>query len=103
MADRDFRTLARQLVVLIEGSRPLPLLRNQVWIKKLQVYELVGGMRTAVEAAGGTPQQFRELLSAAEAVEDAVYRAQPVPLTDDVRLLREQVDELLRALRAAGA
>jgi hypothetical protein len=43
------------------------------------------------------------VLKAAEAVEDAAYNAQPVPLTDQIRLPRERVDELVRGLRAAGA
>jgi hypothetical protein len=80
----------------------LPLIRSQVRVKKDEVYELVAAMRDsfgderAATAAG-------ELLAAADAVERAVYTAQPVPLMDEVRLPRERVEELVRGLRAAGA
>jgi hypothetical protein len=42
------------------------------------------------------------LVAAAEAVENAVRNARPVPLTDQVRLPREEVEHLAATLRAAG-
>jgi hypothetical protein len=72
-------------------------------VKKLEVYELVAAMRDAVAADASTKDSLQAVLEAAEAVEDAAYHAMPVPLTDDVRLPQERVDELLRGLRAAGA
>jgi hypothetical protein len=105
--DDGSAVLATRLVHLLEGSRPLPLLRSQVRVKKTEVYELVAAMRSALvrEERGveRVPRVPNSLLDAAEAVEDAVYRAPPVPLTDDVRLPDERIHELARALRAAGA
>jgi hypothetical protein len=102
-AGADPRTLAGQLMDLLESARPLPILRQQVRVDKDGVYDLVAAMRDA--APYGLPRRtaLHSLLEAAEAVEDAARNAMPVPLTDDVRLPQARVDELLRGLRAAGA
>jgi hypothetical protein len=86
---------ARRLIALLEGARPVPL-TDQVRVDKNDAYELVAAVR---DGAGSSPA----LVSAAEAVEDAVRNAKPVPLTDQVRLPNERVAELARELRAAGA
>jgi hypothetical protein len=99
----DPRALARSLLELLENSRPVPLLRHQVRVKKLEVYELVAALRTAIASDPAKEGSLQAVLKAAVAVEEAAYHAMPVPLTDDVRLPRERVDELLSGLRAAGA
>jgi hypothetical protein len=96
---QDVRILARRLVILLETARPLPILRGQVRLSSAEVYDVVARIRFQVEAS----RSLTPLLAAAEAVEDAVYHALPVPLMDEVRLPRERVEELLRRLRAAGA
>jgi predicted DNA-binding protein (UPF0278 family) len=87
-------------VALLETSRPLPFLPGQLRVKKARVYEFVAAMR---EKDGSNRNSDQGVLRAAEAVSEAVYQAKPVPLTDDVRLPRDEVDELIAALRAAGA
>jgi hypothetical protein len=60
-------------------------------------------MRHASADEVPTNGSLQAVLAAAQAVEEAAYNAMPVPLTDDVRLPQERVDDLLRGLRAAGA
>jgi hypothetical protein len=98
----DPRVLARRLLELLENSRPVPLVR-QVRVDKVEVDDLVAAMREATANDLPKASSLQAVLSAAEAVEDAAYNAQPVPLTDHVRLPQERVDELVRSLRAAGA
>jgi hypothetical protein len=88
-------------VELLEAARPVPLV-GEVRFDIRDLHALVSGIR---EAAGEHPEHssLATVLSAAEAVEHAAAHAQPVPLTDQVRLPRERVDELLRDLRTAGA
>jgi hypothetical protein len=60
-------------------------------------------MSQAAAAEARPKISLQALVTAAQAVEDAARHAIPVPLTDEVRLPRERVDELVRGLRAAGA
>jgi hypothetical protein len=69
--------------------------RGQVRFDKDDAYDLIFRIREASPSV--------QLLAAADAVHEAVRNAQPVPLTDQVRLPREQVEELASGLRAAGA
>lgn len=80
----------------------MPLVR-QVRVDKVEVYELVAAMREATADDLSRTSSLQAVLDAAEAVDDAAYNAQPVPLTDHVRLPQERVDELVLGLRAAGA
>ena len=98
----DPRALARRLVELLEKSRPMPLVR-EVRVDKGEVNDLVAAMRDAPADDLPKTSSLQAVLNAVEAVEDAAYNAQPVPLTDHVRLPQERVDELVRGLRAAGA
>jgi hypothetical protein len=99
----DLGRVASSLVDLLENSQTLPLVRQQVRVKKSEVYELVAAIRRGAADDAAMRSSSNAVLTAAEAVEDAVYHATPVPLTDDVRLRRERVTELLDGLRAAGA
>jgi hypothetical protein len=88
-------TPAEQLIALLEEAPRLSLfVRHEVRFDKFDAYELV----TAIRNDGPAPR----LAEAADAVEDAVRNARPVPLTDQVRIPRDQVGELVTALRAAG-
>ena len=88
-------TPSERLIALLEEAPRLSLfVRNEVRFDKFDAYELV----TAVRNDGPPPP----LAEAADAVEDAVRNARPVPLTDQVRIPRAQVDELVTALRAAS-
>ena len=95
--------LAARLASLLEAARPIPLTRSEVRVDRRAVYGLVGELRAAVraeEAAGliEAADAFR-VLSAADDVHDVVFNARPVPLTDQVRLARERVNELALVLR----
>jgi hypothetical protein len=92
-----------RLASLLEAARPIPLTRSEVRLDKRAVYGLVAELRTAVrveEAAGRieAADAFR-ILSASDDVHDAVFKARPVPLTDQVRLARERVNDLAVVLR----
>jgi hypothetical protein len=99
----DARVLARRLSRVLENARPVPLARHQVRIDKVEVYDLVAAVSQATAAEARPTISLQALVSAARAVEEAVRHAMPVPLTDEVRLPRERVDELVLGLRAAGA
>jgi hypothetical protein len=88
---------ARRLLELLEQARPIPLVRTQVRVKRPEACELVAAIREAAT------DEERALLDAAVAVEEALDTANPVPLTDDVRITEEDALGLVRALRAAGA
>jgi hypothetical protein len=90
-------------VQLLETSRPLPIVRGQIRIKKPEADRLVAAMRDAIAAHPRQGSSLGAVLEAAEAVEDALYRAMPVPMTDDVRLPRTRLEELIATLRTAGA
>jgi hypothetical protein len=94
--DRQAAGPARRLVELLENAPRMPWVRSQMRVGSIQVYELVAELRSSEHEAGA-------VLPAAEAVEEAVRNAMPVPLTDEVRLSQERLAELVVALRAAGA
>src|SRR4051812_9954927 len=91
----ESRMLAGRLLDLLENSKPLPLLHEQIRVRKLQVYSLVDAMREAGEVDEAGVRPVPPVLEAATAVEQAVYRAPPIPLSDEVRLPREQVAQLI--------
>lgn len=96
---RDPGGAARELVELLDRARPIPL-TNQVRVDKQTAVELVDSIRQDVAEGGSGLERLAETASD---VEQAVHQAVPVPLTDQVRLPRERVEELARALRTAGA
>jgi hypothetical protein len=87
-------TAGRELVELLENARPIPLTRGQVRVDAPAAHRLVAAVRETGNAS---------LVAAAEAADDAVRNAQPVPLTDQVRFPRDHVEQLVQGLRAAGA
>jgi hypothetical protein len=93
----DPHLLARRLLELLERAPKIRFTGGQVRVDKATVHELVAALR---EGSGRTSAG---LLAAAEAVDDAVRDAQPVPLTDQIRLPGERVANLAAQLRAAGA
>jgi hypothetical protein len=100
IGDARTRTSARRLVDTLESAKPIPL-TNQVRFDKATVYELADAINEGADAE--QTATLRALAAAASAVKDAAHNAMPVPLTDQVRLPRERIEELVRGLRAAGA
>jgi hypothetical protein len=88
-------TPTQQLIALLEEAPRLSfLVRNEVRFDKFDANELATRIRN-----DGPPPRLAE---AADAVEDAVRNARPVPLTDQVRIPRDRVEELVTALRTAS-
>jgi hypothetical protein len=96
---RDPRLLAAKLVTLLERSRPVPL-SDQVRVRKRKADALIEDLRNALGAGFGSERSA--LLAAAQAVADALEAARPIPLTDEVRLPRAELDGLVERLRAAA-
>jgi hypothetical protein len=78
----------------LDGAKPIWFSGGHVRVDLPAVRELVADIR---EDNPPGP-----LVSAAEAIEDAVRNARPVPMTDQVRLPREEVEQLAATLRAAS-
>jgi hypothetical protein len=74
----------------------MPIVRGELRVAGPPVHEIVAELR-------GSASGSNVVLRAAEAVEDEVRNARPVSLSDEVRLPRERVSELIAGLRAAGA
>jgi hypothetical protein len=98
--------VARELVDLLEGAKPVPLLRAQIRIDKREVYRLVEVLRkTLTDEQANRSVDDRtafELLTAAEGLREAAYNAYPVPLTDQVRLHRDRAANFSAAIRKAA-
>ena len=82
-----------KLLEELDGAKPIWFTGGHVRVDLPSVLQHVADIRE------GTPPG--PLVSAAEAIEHAMRNAQPVPLTDQVRLPREEVDRLAAMLRAA--
>jgi hypothetical protein len=83
----------RQLLEDLDGAKPIWFTGGHVRVDLPSVLQHVEDIRAANPPG--------PLVSAAEAIEDALRNAQPVPLTDQVRLPREEVQHLAAMLRAA--
>lgn len=85
----------------------MPLMPSRVRVDKDDVDELVkrisGGPDAFGREPGGDTGVDADVVRAAAAVRDAVGHAKQVPLTDQVRLPRDQAKALADALRAALA
>ena len=86
---------SRKLLEELDGAKPIWFTGGHVRVDLPSVLEHVSDIRE--------DNQPGALVAAAEAVEQAVRNARPVPLTDQVRMPREEVEDLAAKLRAAGA
>ena len=103
----ETRELAERLIDLLEQARPVPLMPSRVRVDKDDVDELVKRISSGPDAFGHGPDgdtaADADIVRAAQAAQNAVHHAKQVPLTDQVRLPREQAKALADALRAALA
>jgi hypothetical protein len=87
----------QQLDQVITDARPVPL-TDQLRIDKDQAYDILDRIRA--EMGSGAPPDG-SLLIAVDELDDAIHNARPVPLTDQVRLERGQLEGLIGKLRDA--
>jgi hypothetical protein len=93
---------AEQLVRILDGACPMPLMRNRVRVDKVDAVALLEIVLTPGRDDQGQ-ENNDDLIAAALRVRDVLRAAYPVPLTDQVRLSLGLVRELADALRAALA
>jgi hypothetical protein len=86
---------SRKLLEQLDGAKPIWFSGGHVRVDLTTVQELVADIQEDNPPG--------DLVAAAAAVEEALRNARPVPLTDQVRLPREEVEQLAATLRAAGA
>jgi hypothetical protein len=86
---------SRKLLEQLDGAKPIWFSGGHVRVDLPTVQELVADIQEDNPPGA--------LVAAAAAVEEALRNARPVPLTDQVRLPREEVEQLAATLRAAGA
>lgn len=103
--ERESEALVAQLADTLEHAPTVPIFRSQVRVNSREIYRLVDLLKESVradEAAGKVkaPQALNALLAGDDG-RDAIYNAPPVPLSDQVRLPRTRVTELVRSLRTA--
>jgi hypothetical protein len=91
---------AEQLVRLLDGARPMPLMRNRVRVDKADASALLEIILTPGRE-DHSQEGDADLIAAALRVREVIRDAYPVPLTDQVRLSTGLVGELTDALRAA--
>jgi hypothetical protein len=92
-----------QIDQTISAARPVPL-TDQVRFDKDPIYDALDQMRSELDQdvrAGAIFSQ--ELLVAIDTFDDVIHNARPVPLTDEVRVKREELDATARTLREAIA
>jgi hypothetical protein len=91
-----------RLIALLENAPRVPLLRDRVRVDKVEVLKLVDSIAhaTGTSDIGGTATPG--VLAAVESVRDAIRRAYPIPLTDQVRLPVERAAALAANLRSHG-
>ena len=92
-----------QIDQTINAAKRVPL-TDQVRFDKAPVYDALDQMRAQIgsEVEGGA-QPGGELLVAIDSFDDLIHNAMPVPLTDQVRLQRDELDTAARTLRDAIA
>jgi hypothetical protein len=95
-ANPERATPARRLLDLLENAPRMPMVRGELRVAGPPVHEIVAELRDSLSGSD-------VVLRAAEAVEDEVRNGRPVSLSDEVRLPRDRVSELIAGLRAAGA
>ena len=92
-----------QIDQIISDVRPVPLTR-EVRFDKDPMYDLLDRMRAAVvEEVQAGARYSGDLLVAIDNFDDLIHNAKPVPLTDQVRADREELDAMARTLREAIA
>jgi hypothetical protein len=96
LAIPEFVAAIARLAELLEGARPMPLMRNRVRVDKQDADALIDSI-----VAGGGNQAG--LVASAGEVRRALKAAPLVPFTNQVRLSSEMAHELARALRSAAA
>ena len=92
-----------QIDQTINQAKPVPL-TDQVRFDKAPVYDALDGMRAELDSevqAGARPGD--ELLVAIDTFDDLIHNAAPVPLTDQVRAKRGELDAAAGRLRDAIA
>ena len=92
-----------QIDQTINGAKRVPL-TDQVRFDKGPVYDALDRMRAQVgtEVESGS-EPGGELLVAIDSFDDLIHNAMPVPLTDQVRLRRDELDAAAQTLRDAIA
>ena len=89
--------LLDRLDATLRKAKPVPL-TDQARVEKEEVYDVLDRMRGAVPGvARGAP----ELLVPIDRLDDLIHNAAPVPLTDQVRVDRQEVAEIVQTMRAA--
>jgi hypothetical protein len=106
VADDGSEAIASELADLLDGAPRVPLLRDRVRVDRREVDRRLERLAEAVRSEVADHRLEKivgyDLLQAAEAVRRARRHADPIPLTDQVRLPRSQAFEMARALRVAS-
>jgi hypothetical protein len=107
MAQYGSEVLAIELANLLDAAHPLPLVRDRVRVDRREIDHRVRRLTKAVEVEvagfGLDTTVASDLTRAAAGVRDAISDANPIPLTDQVRLPRARAAAAAAALRTAAA
>lgn len=95
-----------ELRALASSAQPVPLSGGEVRLDKTQLYAIADALRNAfLDSSAPQPQPRREeplgLLHAIDRLDDMVHNAKPMPMTDQVRLKPERLNEAINAIRTA--
>ncbi len=92
-----------QIDQTISAARPVPL-TDQVRFDKDPMYDALDGMRAEVERDVQAGVIYtKDMLGAIDSFDDLIHNAPPVPLTDQVRAKRGELDAAAGRLRDAIA
>jgi hypothetical protein len=92
-----------QIDQTINAGRRVPL-TDQVRVDKASLYEALDRMRAEVAGEVHAGVLYTgDVLAAIDSFDDLIHNARPVPLTDDVRAPREELDAAAGTLRDAIA
>lgn len=88
------------------GSAPKVPLVDEVRINKEAIYDVIDRMRATLPEVAWAAQEpvktrLVEVLPVLDLLDDEIHDARPVPLTDQVRLNRGKLSDILRRIRAA--
>jgi hypothetical protein len=95
--DTSTEDKVRELAALLERARPMPLMRNRVRVDKRDAEALIIAIQ---QTLSGGPEDA--MTAAADGIRDALRRASPVPLTDQVRIVPTEARALAHALLVAA-
>ena len=97
--------LIDRLDAAIQGAKPVPL-TSQVRVNGDEIYDILDEMRVKVpEIAYRAPDEIKfavgDLLVPIDTLDDLIHNAAPVPLTDQVRIERQEAAGIVQTMRAA--